>query len=128
MRIFLSYGAVLLALGVLDAAWLTLTKDFYLSKIGHLFAPQVTWWAVALFYLLYAAAVVYFASYGANSYGTALIMGAALGFTAYMTYDLVNMATLAGWPLSFALVDIAWGTIISALAAVAGFAALQLAR
>jgi len=41
-------------------------------------------------------------------------------FFAYATYDLSNLATLRGWPLRLALVDIAWGTALTAAAATAG--------
>lgn len=111
------YVVALLALGVLDLVWLTLTKSFYTAQIGHLFASKITWWAVIAFYLLYAGAVVYFAVLGTESPVQALVAGALLGFTAYMTYDLVNLATLAGWPLRFVLVDVAWGAVITAAAA-----------
>ncbi len=111
------YVVALLALGVLNLVWLTLTKSFYTAQIGHLFAAKITWWAVVAFYLLYAGAVVYFAVLGTVSPMQAMVAGALLGFTAYMTYDLVNLATLAGWPLRFALVDVAWGAVITAAAA-----------
>ena len=50
---------------------------------------------------------------------------AALGFVAYSTYDLTNQATLRGWPLTITLVDIAWGTIASGLAATISYLALS---
>jgi uncharacterized membrane protein len=50
-------------------------------------------------------------------------MGAAFGFFAYMTYDLTNMATLKVWPVHLAAIDIAWGTVLTAIAASAGYAA-----
>lgn len=121
MKFLYAYGAALLALAVLDAIWLTLIKGFYTSQIGQLMAPKVVWWAAILFYLLYAAAVVYFASSSAVSPTNALLRGALLGFTAYMTYDLVNLSTLTGWTVPFALVDTGWGTVITALAALAAF-------
>ena len=31
-----------------------------------------------------------------------------------MTYDLTNLATLRGWPVTLAIVDIAWGTVLGA--------------
>lgn len=40
---------------------------------------------------------------------------------AYATYDLTNHATLWGWPTVVTLVDMAWGTVLTA--AVAGIAA-----
>ena len=44
----------------------------------------------------------------------------ALGF-AYMTYDLTNLATLRGWPITLVVVDIAWGTVLAASVATASY-------
>jgi uncharacterized membrane protein len=38
---------------------------------------------------------------------------------AYATYDLTNLATLKGFPASIALIDMLWGTFISAAASAA---------
>ena len=122
MKIFLAYGAALITLVALDAVWVGfLTKDFAKAKIGHLFGTSVIWWAVIAFYVLYAAAVVYFAALPGTSVSQVLLRGAFLGFTAYMTYDLVNLATLKDWPLSFAAVDMTWGTVMTAFASLAAF-------
>jgi uncharacterized membrane protein len=51
---------------------------------------------------------------------TAFLFGALFGFMAYMTYDLVNYSTLAGWPLSVVIVDVLWGMTITAIASVVG--------
>ena len=51
--------------------------------------------------------------------------GALFGFFAYATYDLSNLATLRDWPLRLTLVDIAWGTAVTAAAAAAGRWALS---
>jgi uncharacterized membrane protein len=52
---------------------------------------------------------------------TAVWRGALFGLVAYATYDLTNMATLRGWPTIVTVVDLAWGTALSA--AVGGIAA-----
>ena len=49
--------------------------------------------------------------------------GAVYGFCAYATYDLTNQATLRHWPLTLSLVDMAWGTALSAVAAACGYIA-----
>ena len=54
-----------------------------------------------------------------------LVTGALFGFFAYATYDLTNLATLRGWPLGLSLVDIAWGTVVSAASAAGGKVALD---
>jgi len=50
-----------------------------------------------------------------------MLYGALLGFFAYATYDLTNLATLRGWSPTLAIVDMAWGTFITALAATGGW-------
>lgn len=49
------------------------------------------------------------------------------GFFAYATYDLSNLATLKGWPVHLALIDMVWGAALSALAAGAGKLAMNMA-
>ena len=51
----------------------------------------------------------------------AATLGAALGFVAYTTYDLTNQATLRAWPLHVTLIDLAWGTFLTASAALGGY-------
>jgi uncharacterized membrane protein len=106
----------------MDSIWLgVLSKNFYKEQIGTLFRNDFIWPAIILFYLLYAAAVLYFAVIPAEEAWTkALIAGLILGFTAYMTYDLVNYATLKNWTMTTVLVDIAWGTFITGCAATTG--------
>jgi uncharacterized membrane protein len=51
-----------------------------------------------------------------------------LGLVTYAAYDLTNLATLEGFPLTVALVDLAWGTILCAtVSAVTYRIALRLA-
>jgi uncharacterized membrane protein len=53
------------------------------------------------------------------------LSAALLGFFAYATYDLSNLATPRGWPVGLSLLDMAWGSTVSAASAVAGKAALD---
>jgi len=41
-------------------------------------------------------------------------MAALFGFIAYATYDLTNLATLRDWPLMLSIVDMLWGSFLSA--------------
>ena len=52
-------------------------------------------------------------------------MAAMFGFFAYATYDLTNLATLKQWPIGLSLLDIAWGTCVSAVSAAAGKAVMD---
>ena len=56
-----------------------------------------------------------------GSWHKALLLGAVFGLCAYGTYDLTNLATLQRWPLRLAVVDMAWGTLLTAISALAGF-------
>jgi uncharacterized membrane protein len=48
-------------------------------------------------------------------------MGALFGFFTYATYELTNLATLADWPLGIVFIDIAWGIVLTASVAFAGY-------
>ncbi len=80
------------------------------------------------FYLLYAIGIVIFAVMPALETGSwvrAMTSGALLGLIAYSTYDLTNLATLRGWSVKLSIVDIAWGTFVTSLAATAGYFATR---
>ena len=109
----------------IDALWLgRVATTYYRGWIGNMMLEQPNFAAAAVFYLVYVAGVVYFAVMPAlNSGGwtQAAIAGAILGFIAYGTYDMTNLATLKNWPIIMTVVDISWGTILTSFAAVMGF-------
>jgi len=83
-----------------------------------------------VFYLGYGAGVVFFAvrpGQAAPSARRSAGLGALLGAFAYGTYDLTNLATLKGFTLSVALVDMAWGVTITAISSLAAHGAAQIA-
>jgi uncharacterized membrane protein len=127
-RALLSYAGVLLVMLVLDALWLgVVARDWYQAGIGPLMR-QPPWWGVAvLFYLVYAVGITWFGVWPQRDGGPGpvLLQAALFGFFAYATYDLTNLATLRGWPVGLAVADMAWGTLISALAALGGWWAGQ---
>ena len=49
------------------------------------------------------------------------LLGAVFGLCAYGTYDLTNLATLKGWPPGIAMLDLAWGAVLTGLSATAGY-------
>lgn len=126
-RYLIGFLVVAAVMAALDMLWLRLTvKTLYEPAIGPLLSEHPNSAAAVLFYVLYVLAIMIFATGPALRGGglsIALSMGAAFGFFAYMTYDLTNMATLKVWPARLAAVDIAWGTVLTALAASAGYAA-----
>ena len=115
------YLAALLVLLLLDAVWLGLVaRNFYKAHLGFIMADHPVWAAAGAFYLLYVAGLVVFVvSPGVRERrpGRAALKGAFFGLVAYAAYDLTNLATLERWPLAVTLVDLAWGTFLSAATA-----------
>ena len=109
----------------IDMLWIgVLAKDFYRKNLGHLLRPDINWAAALIFYLLYIAGILIFATLPAlekNSIRQALVMGALFGFFAYATYDLSNLATLKDWPINVVFADILWGMFLTASVAAASF-------
>jgi uncharacterized membrane protein len=124
-KFFISYFTTALVFCALDFVWLAVVvKDFYAREIGPLLLASPRKEAAIAFYLLYLIGVVIFAvlpAIDADRWQKALGYGALLGLIAYATYDLSNLATLKGWSVQLAIVDMAWGTIATAIAATAGF-------
>ena len=119
---FVSTAVVFLAL---DFVWLgVIAKDFYRSQLGPLLLEKPLLGVAVAFYLLYAIGIVTFAvapALTADSWLWAMTAGAFFGLVAYSTYDLTNLATLRGWSINLALVDIAWGACVTSVASMAGF-------
>jgi uncharacterized membrane protein len=102
----------------IDMVWLGfVARSFYQDRLGHLLAESVNWPVAIGFYLLFLVGLLIFAIGPALAMGDgqrALLYGALFGFFTYATYDLTNWSTLREWPASVALVDIVWGTVLSA--------------
>jgi uncharacterized membrane protein len=126
-----AYAGTAIVMVALDMLWLgVIAKAMYQQGIGHLVAEKPNVGIVVLFYLLYALGVVIFAvspQHNGSNWSVTLAMGALFGFFAYATYDMTNLATLRDWPLRLSLIDIGWGTVVSAASAAGGKAALDLA-
>lgn len=126
MALIFTYLIGVVVVGLLDVLWLgVVMKEFYFSRLGHLLAPSFNFYAAATFYLVYVLGIMYFAVLPNASKGilAVVVAGALFGIFAYATYDLTNMATLAKWPLSITLIDIAWGACISGASAAVAYLA-----
>ena len=123
------YAGTSAVMVLLDLLWLgLLAKPLYQQGMGHLMAEQPRLGVALAFYLMYALGLVVLAVLPAAESGgvwRASMNGALLGAFAYATYDLTNLATLRGWPVWLAAMDIAWGTLVSAVSAAAGKAVLD---
>jgi uncharacterized membrane protein len=121
LAVFAAVAASAITMLALDLTWLgVVARGLYDSQLGPLRRAQVVLPAAMLFYALFVAAIVVYAVLGAGRWTAALRRGAALGLVTYATYELTNWATIAGWPVLLVPVDIAWGVVVTALAALAG--------
>ncbi|MBS3767823.1 MAG: DUF2177 family protein, partial [Candidatus Cloacimonetes bacterium] len=118
IKYFISYVLTAIFFFVIDMIWLgVVAKNMYRNYLGNFLSDQVNWTAAIIFYLLYIIGIQILAVYPAiakNSALTALLLGAVFGFMAYATYDLTNLATLKNWPLTITIIDIIWGTCLTA--------------
>jgi uncharacterized membrane protein len=55
----------------------------------------------------------------------ARLRGLFLGLFGYAVYDLTNQATLRDWPVAVTAADLLWGSLLTAVAAIAGLMAAR---
>jgi len=126
MTYLIGYGGATAVFILADMIWLgIMVGRFYRPALGDLLSSVANLPPALLFYAAYPIGLVIFAvapSLKAQSLGLALLYGALFGLFTYGTYDLTNHATLRHWPVSVTLIDMAWGTVLGGLAAVAGTA------
>ncbi|HEX8348530.1 MAG TPA: DUF2177 family protein [Hymenobacter sp.] len=118
------YAAVFTVMLLVDMLWLrVIAVSWYQEGMGPLLAEKPNLWAAAAFYLLFPLGIVIFAIMLPGNYATlwqVAAYGALFGFFAYATYDLTNLAVVKNWPLGLSILDMAWGSAVSALSAAAG--------
>lgn len=102
---------------VVDLFWLVkVAPKLYRQHIGHLMADKVNRIAALLFYLVFIAGLVYFVIAPHQDHlGQGMLAGAIFGLVTYATYDLTNLATLKGWPITITVIDLAWGTFVTSV-------------
>jgi len=131
MKFIVAWIATAIVFVGLDAVWLSQVAPRLVPPlIGELLSNTVQPAPAIAFYLIYLTGIVLLAVLPAEQGGArrALYRGAILGLVAYATYDLTNQATLRVWSTTITVADLAWGTIITAIAAAAGyFAASRIA-
>jgi uncharacterized membrane protein len=113
------YASFLVTLIAIDLVWLLgIAKNLYRDQMGDLMASEPKLMAGLAFYLLYALGVCIFVIIPAlskQSWIYALQYGALFGLFCYMTYDLTNLAVIRNFPTQLALIDIAWGSFVTAV-------------
>jgi uncharacterized membrane protein len=131
-QLVIAWGATVVAFTGLDFIWLSRMGDaFYRPTMGDMVLPGFRAGPAIVFYLVFTLGLIWLAvrpALASGSVTTALVNGALVGFMAYATYDLTNQATLRNWSTLLSIVDIAWGTVLSGVAAaIATWVALKFA-
>lgn len=126
LKQFLILLVVFLAI---DMVWLlVVAKSFYAKHLGYLMAEKPNLTAAFVFYLIFAAGLLFFVVQPALAEGSwqkALTSGLFFGLVTYATYDLTNHATVRDWPLQITIVDLTWGCVVSALTATLSYLAID---
>ncbi|MGG5372625.1 DUF2177 family protein [Enterococcus sp. AZ196] len=116
------FGVAAASFLVLDLLWLLVfARRMYQENLGHLMGQTKIVPAV-IFYGIYLIGLLLFIVTPALEKGSlfyAIAAGGFLGLLCYGTYDLTNMATLNNWPAMITIIDLIWGTFVTA--AVSGF-------
>ena len=129
MSHLIAYIAALLVFGILDAIWLwTMSGRLYRPVLGDILLSDLRMAPALVFYFLYPLGLTFFAIAPALKSGewyAAALYASFFAIIAYGTYDLTNYATLRNWTLEITIIDLAYGTPVSAIAAIAGFMAAR---
>jgi len=129
MAYLAAYICTLVVFGAIDAAWLTFMGPIvYRPTLAEILAPSLRVSPAIVFYLSYPVGVVYFAvlpGLRAGAVASAFFPALLFGALAYATYDLTNYATLRHWTLQITVLDVVYGALASAAAAVAAYAAVR---
>ncbi len=134
LNLFLKlYGLSFVSLVGIDFLWLTkVAPNLYKSNIGHLMADNPNLLSASLFYLIYIVGLVVFVIHPAFDKGSVMhsfTHGALFGLVAYSTFDLTSMAVFKNWPAKITVIDLLWGTILTAgVCTLATYLALRLIK
>jgi len=120
--ILIAYASAVIAFLVIDGLWLGLiARQFYADQLGSLLRSPFWVLPAAVFYLFYTAGLVFLAVRPLQpevSIASVAAYGAIVGALAYGTYDMTNLSTIKDWPVLMSVVDMIWGTVLSASVAV----------
>ena len=125
-RLITVYLATGVAFALVDYIWLTqFGPKVYHPTLDPLLRPNddpVNLPAAVVFYLAYIAGVLALVVWPRKNEPLMRtpLYGGLLGAMCYATYDLTNQATLKVWATQITVIDIAWGTFITAFGATVG--------
>jgi len=107
---------------IVDILWLwLLMASLFKAQMPTLLLEQPKLLPATVFYALYPIGITVFGVLPAQDMMRAIFLSALFGLLAYATYELTNLATLKTWSVQVAILDIAWGTLLSGLAGGLGY-------
>ncbi len=116
--LYLATMAVMLPLDLLFLG--LVAKGFFQSQVGDMLGDIRPVPAV-LFYLIYIVGIMIFVNGSPDAtWRSTLVFGALFGFFCYATFELTSLALLKHWTWSVVVVDIAWGSFVTAVGATLG--------
>jgi uncharacterized membrane protein len=120
-RYVVLYLATLVVLIPVDFLFLGLVaKGFFTTQVGDMLG-EIRLAPAILFYLLYVVGILVFVSGRAGAvWPSTLLYGALFGFFCYATFELTSLALLKHWTWPVVLLDVTWGTFVTALSSTAG--------
>jgi uncharacterized membrane protein len=120
-RYVILYPATLFVIVPIDFLFLGLVaKGFFTSQVGDMLG-EIRPVPAILFYLLYVAGILIFVSGQASATTPlTLLYGSLFGLFCYATFDLTSLALLKHWSWPVAVVDVSWGSFVTAVSATSG--------
>jgi uncharacterized membrane protein len=115
------YLATLIVLIPIDFLFLGIVaKGFFTSQVGDMLG-EIRLAPAILFYLFYVVGIIVFVSGPASAtWQSALLYGALFGFFCYATFELTSLSLLKHWTWPVVILDVSWGTFMTALSSAAG--------
>jgi uncharacterized membrane protein len=120
-RYVVLYLATLVVLIPVDFLFLGIVaKGFFTAQVGDMLG-EIRLAPAILFYLLYVVGILVFVSGKAGAvWPSTLLYGALFGFFCYATFELTSLSLLKHWTWPVVLLDVTWGTFVTALSSTAG--------
>lgn len=123
------YFITLFALLIVDLIWLgKIAPKLYRKYIGHLMADKPNKPAALIFYTTFIVGLLIFVlvpAVNAESWSRALGFGALYGFFTYATFDITAQAVLKKWPTAITVIDLIWGSFLSAMVCLLSYTVFQ---
>ena len=106
-----------LALGIV-------VKPVFDRQIGHLLLENFRLLPAFFFYAFFVGVLIWFVSFPAITQDKGLLWvalnAALLGAAAFGTYEFTSLAIMKDWTWKMVIVDMIWGTTLTALSAMGG--------